>query len=61
MRSFRKRKISGSDPTVGKDFSLCNPSSTRDPHSSCKPMQMKAKYDGSLVLFISVRVNFNGD
>ena len=34
--------ISGSSPTVGKNFSFCNSRSTAVPHSSSKPLQMKA-------------------
>ena len=41
-RSLSKREVPGSNLTVGKNFTFCNSRSTRDPHSSNKPMQMKS-------------------
>ena len=40
-RSLSKLEVSGSNPTVSKNFTFCNSRSTRDPHSSSKPMRMK--------------------
>ena len=40
-RSLSKREVPGSNPTVG-NFTFCNSRSTRDPHSSSKPMRMKS-------------------
>ena len=37
--SLRRRKVPGSNPTVGKNFTFCNSRPTRDPHSSSKPMK----------------------
>ena len=41
-RSLGKREVPGSNPTVGMNFTFCNSRSTRDPHSSSKPMRMKS-------------------
>ena len=39
---FNKQKNPGSNHTVGKNFTFCNSRSTRDTHSSSKPMRMKS-------------------
>ena len=41
-RSLCKWTVPGSNPTLGKNFTFCNSRSTRDPHSSSKPMRMKS-------------------
>ena len=40
--SPHKRKVPGSNPTVGMNFSFCNSRSTRILHTSSKPLQMKS-------------------
>ena len=41
-RLLRKRKVPGSNPTVGKNFSLCISHLLCVPCSRSKPMQMKS-------------------
>ena len=41
-RSLSKREVPGLNPTVGKNFTFCYSRSTRDPHSSSRPMRTKS-------------------